>query len=347
MLSKIRPWHHVVVGIVIAIMALLAGVRVIGAGDDALFRPESFDSKQVTIWPDGDDGVRIREVVDIDFGLERAARLPAHHPQRLRCTRVGHAWSPRPTTRWRSSTSVIETRIRVGDPDITYTGRHRYELEYVLPDAGVSSGVLALDVIGNDETFETDRFEVVLTGFDFGTTACDTGSYGSFGGCELTRDDDGRYVTVIEPFEPHDGITVGGRIDGFVDVDLPPAPAPPIPARTGFARSVSHDPGRYRRSDLCVPPGTAGVGATTWSVRVVPPKRRSVICRRPEPVHRARRSRLHPSGHRQGTGPDGDDRVRPAPRARSVAGPGAAARGRSTTRRCSPGSPTWSPTRRS
>ena len=35
MLSKIRPWHHVVVGIVIAVMALLAGVRVIGAGDDA------------------------------------------------------------------------------------------------------------------------------------------------------------------------------------------------------------------------------------------------------------------------------------------------------------------------
>ena len=31
----------------------------------------------------------------------------------------------------------------------------------------------------------TDRFEVVLTGFDFETTACDTGSYGSFGGCEL------------------------------------------------------------------------------------------------------------------------------------------------------------------
>ena len=109
----------------------------------------------------------------------------------------------------------------------------------MLPDAAVSSGVLALDIIGNDETFETDRFEVVLTGFDFGTTACDTGSYGSFGGCELTRDDTGRYVAVIEPLEPHDGITVGGRIDGFTDVDLPPAPAQPRPPRPGSARSVS------------------------------------------------------------------------------------------------------------
>ena len=93
-----------------------------------------------------------------------------------------------------------ETRIRVGDPDISYTGRHRYELEYVLPDARVNTGVLALDVIGDEETLRTDRFEVVLTGFDFGTTACDTGPYGSFGGCELVRGDDGRYITVIEPW---------------------------------------------------------------------------------------------------------------------------------------------------
>ena len=50
-------------------LALLAGFRVIGAGDDAVFRPEHFDAKQVTVWPDGADGVRSREVVDIDFGI--------------------------------------------------------------------------------------------------------------------------------------------------------------------------------------------------------------------------------------------------------------------------------------
>ena len=132
-----------------------------------------------------------------------------------------------------------QTRIRVGDPNITYTGRHRYELEYVLPNAAVSSGVLALDIIGNDETFETDRFEVVLTGFDFGTTACDTGSYGSFGGCELGRDDTGNYVAVIEPLEPNDGITVGGRSTGSPTSTCRRRPHNRPPPGAGSARSVS------------------------------------------------------------------------------------------------------------
>jgi hypothetical protein len=234
MLNRIRPWHHIVVGLVIALMALLAGVRVIGAGDDSLLRGESFDSKQVTIWPDGDDGVRVREIVDIDFGSNER-----HGYQRIIPNDFGAPVAVTVVTEADDTLDVVnlggETRIRVGDPNITYTGRHRYELEYVLPDAGVSSGVLVLDVIGNEETFETDRFEVVLTGFDLGTTSCDTGSYGSFGGCELVRDDTGNYVAVIAPLAPNDGITVGGRIDGLTDVELPPARAQPDGAASGFA----------------------------------------------------------------------------------------------------------------
>ena len=73
MLTKVRVWQHLVVALVIAAITLLAGFRVIGAGDDALIRPEHFDAKQVTVQPAagaaGGDGVRIREVVDVDFGL--------------------------------------------------------------------------------------------------------------------------------------------------------------------------------------------------------------------------------------------------------------------------------------
>ena len=57
----------------------------------------------------------------------------------------------------RSSLDVVvignDKRIRLGDPDVTFTGRHRYVLEYRLPDARMSSGRLDLDVISNDETF--------------------------------------------------------------------------------------------------------------------------------------------------------------------------------------------------
>ena len=33
--------------------------------------PERYDAKQITVAPDDDDGLRIREVVDIDFGTEQ------------------------------------------------------------------------------------------------------------------------------------------------------------------------------------------------------------------------------------------------------------------------------------
>jgi len=237
MLSKVNVWNHLGVAVVIVALTLLAGFRVIGGGDDALIRPERFDAKQVTVWPangQGGDSVRIREVVDIDFGLAERRGYQRIVPNDFGVPTDVSASSPNAD----ATVTVVQvggnTRIRIGDPAITFTGRHRYVLEYTLPDANLSSGVLALDIIGNDETFETRRFEVVLTGFDFDGTACDTGPYGSFGGCELVRDAADNHVVVIEPLAPGDGISVGGTITGFVEPSLPPIPEPVADPSTGF-----------------------------------------------------------------------------------------------------------------
>ncbi len=235
MLRRVAPWRHVLVGITIVVMSLLTGFRVIGGGDDAVFRPEHFDAKQVTVWPDGADGVRIREVVDIDFGVNQRRGYQRIVPNDFGQPTEITASAPTANADVNAIDVGSETRIRVGDPNITFTGQHRYVLEYVLPDARLSTGDLALDIIGTSETFRTDRFEVVLTGFDLTDTSCDTGSYGTFGGCSLTRGDDGRYVAVIEPLEPGDGITVGGTIESLSTPDLPAPPPPPDPAATGFS----------------------------------------------------------------------------------------------------------------
>ena len=63
-LGKIGIWRHVVVGVSIALCAALALLGFVGGGS----RDERFEAKQVTVRPEGDDGVRVREVVDIDFG---------------------------------------------------------------------------------------------------------------------------------------------------------------------------------------------------------------------------------------------------------------------------------------
>ena len=103
--------------------------------------------------PSGTNGLRVREVVDMDFGDQRR-----HGYERLIPTDFG---MPTEVTA-QSDTAPddvdvddmgIEARVRIGDPDVTVTGQHRYVLEYTYPNTTVSTGRIALDVIGTDETF--------------------------------------------------------------------------------------------------------------------------------------------------------------------------------------------------
>jgi hypothetical protein len=234
MLRTVSFWHHLFVGMAIASMAALAGFGVIGAGDESLIRSEHFDAKQVTVWPDGGDGVRVREVVDIDFGLTERRGYQRIIPNDFGMPVDITAESPDANAQLDVVVIGGDTRIRLGDPDITFTGRHRYVLEYRLPDANVSSGRLDLDIIGNAETFETERFEVVLTGFDFGSLECLTGAREAVGGCEFERGEADNFVAVIEPLAPGDGITVSGDIESLTTPTLPTLPDPPGAIPTGF-----------------------------------------------------------------------------------------------------------------
>ncbi|MBI5088779.1 MAG: DUF2207 domain-containing protein, partial [Actinobacteria bacterium] len=132
----------------------------------------------------------------------------------------------------------FETRIRIGRADTTVSGQHRYVLRYTLPEARISTGQLALDVIGTDEALETERFEVVVTGLELRDSLCNVGATGTVGGCNLAPQPDGTYRAVIEPLEPGQGITVGGTVIGVaepIDVPVPPEPARPDDVRVPLA----------------------------------------------------------------------------------------------------------------
>ena len=237
MIRRATPLSHAVVGIAVLGATGLAGFGVIGGQDQALFRPEHFDAKQVTVRPEGADGVRIREVVDIDFGVFERRGYQREIPNDFGSAVDVTAFSPDANDEVSASDFGSDTRIRIGNPNVFFTGQHRYELEYTLPDAELSRGVLALDIIGNDETFTTDRFEVVLAGFELTDLRCDTGDRNNFGGCEFSQNSDGEYVTVIEPLAPGEGITVGGTIATNATADSAGfAAPPPLPDRnpTGF-----------------------------------------------------------------------------------------------------------------
>lgn len=232
MSRTVRFRRHALVGFAIAVMALLAGFGVIGAGDEALIRPQHFDAKQVTVSPDPAGGVRIREVVDIDFGWVARHGYERRIPNDLGVPVDVTAVSPEADDGLGVTVLGDETLIRVGDPDITFTGRHRYVVEYRLPDAVVIGGPLGLDIIFDDEPFETERFEVVLTGFQFDPITCSTGRVGDVGGCSFEADDSGNLTAVFEPLARREGITIVGVVTSLSTpvVAAPADPPPPIPS---------------------------------------------------------------------------------------------------------------------
>ena len=226
MLGKVGTWRHVIAMGAVGGTALLAATGVIGSN-----ATERFDSKVVTVEPVGDDGVRIREVVDEDFGGKSR-----HGYERIVVTDFGNPINivaSSPDANADIDVTSVETgdRIRLGDAGTTYTGQHRYVLTYTLPDARLSTGQLALDIIGdrrNPEEFATTRFEVVVTGLDIVNPTCNAGKAGTSGGCTLARDGD-VYRAVISPLKAGEGITIGGTIRGRIPVVS--EADPPLPKR--------------------------------------------------------------------------------------------------------------------
>ena len=223
-LNPVNRWRHLMVVIAVLVVPVLVAIGLMGRGT----HPERFDSKQIIVTPAG-DGVHIHEVVDIDFGNSKR-----HGYQRIIPNDFGEptdvtASSPDAPDAVTVENEGFETRIRLGDPTTTIGGRHRYFLDYSLPGAHLSGGSLALDIIGDQETLSTLRFEVVLSGFSLVDPACNVGTFGTAGGCTLVHDAS-LYRAVLSPLGAGQGITIGGTIASIGD---PISVAPPVqpPAR--------------------------------------------------------------------------------------------------------------------
>lgn len=225
-LGRIAPWRHLVAGASVAGCTALAGLGLIGGG----IHPERFDAKQVTVRVTPAGGLAVREVVDQDFGSFDRHGYERFIPHDFGVPIDIRASSPDAPDDVDVLDLGDETRIRIGDPDTTIDGQHRYVLTYTYPEPRLDSGELALDIIGPWEELETGRFEVIVDGLRLQDTRCNVGSFGDVGGCALELDpDSGRYRAVIEPLEAHRGITVGGTIGDTFATDEPPLP--PLPDR--------------------------------------------------------------------------------------------------------------------
>lgn len=197
-------WRRLPHLIVTGIFTFLAAIGWFGGGTIE----QRFDAKTIILERTSETALTVSEVVDIDFGTferrgyERTLRTDFGFPEdvvaasetmpdRVTVDRIGR-----------------EARIRIGDPDITGTGRHRYALVYTLPFA-FDGDTLNYSVIDPGEEFETGRFTIVLDGFRLEDSVCSVGSYGSVGGCEFVEVD-GRQTVTFEPLAAGDGINISG-----------------------------------------------------------------------------------------------------------------------------------------
>jgi hypothetical protein len=179
--------------------------------------------------------------------------------------------------------------IRVGDPNTTISGRHRYNLEFDLP--GVErDGTLDWEAVGTEWPVSVERAEVhVVTPYVLADARCFTGGFGSDAGCDITEVEPGHLVAVVEDLDASEGVSIEGRADTSQSVS-PSAPAPPT---EGIG-----DPGTG-----LLPPGAlavAGLAVAAVPVMLV--------------VRRAGRERVGAGGAADaafaGTGPPGPGEVR-------------------------------------
>jgi hypothetical protein len=125
------------------------------------------------------------------------------------------------------------SRLKIGDPNTTITGRHRYRISYALPRRELLPGAdetLRWDAVGTAWEVPIDRAEIHLVApWQLSTGTCSTGQTGATGGCTLRQVEPGHLVAVVEDLDAGDGVTITAS-QGEAIAAAPALPAPPVSA---------------------------------------------------------------------------------------------------------------------
>lgn len=227
-MPRVKIWSHLVVALSILVVGVLAITGVIGTNA----QDEKIEQIQVVVTAEGDSGVRITEVIDQDFGTE-----DKHGPQLVVPNDLGQvsdvtaSSDDAPHNVYLDDTYLngqSATQIRVGDPDITVSGQHRYTISYVLPSARFASPTFALDVIGADSEIPIEDVTVVFDGINLEDPTCTVGSAGSDDPCAFEKGAPLRLA--YDRLDAKEGITVSGDVTEWQASDGGIAP-PPLPER--------------------------------------------------------------------------------------------------------------------
>ena len=138
--NRRRKWD--VLWMVLIVVALAVGALIAAAVADT----ERISGYWTAATIDPSGSARIVEVIDYDFGLETRRGIFRDVPGLAPDAQVTVTATDAPDDTLLQDLGG-STRIRIGNPDITITGRHRYTIEYGL-DTVVSGDQVAWDAVG-------------------------------------------------------------------------------------------------------------------------------------------------------------------------------------------------------
>ncbi len=176
-----------------------------------------------------DGSARVDEVIDYDFG----AGSERHGIIRIV---PGLSYPSDVSVSSPDAPAQVERtngRLRIGDPNVTISGAHRYLIGYDI-DTLVVGDELAWNAVGDEWEVAVEHVEAhVLSERSLSDVSCDKGSFGDVGGCEAVEVEPGHLVVRTGRVSSGEAVTVRARL-GEPLSSLASAPSvPPAAGDTG------------------------------------------------------------------------------------------------------------------
>lgn len=220
--------RHAFVAVVIVVLGGLTAFGCVGPAV-GVERIHSFD---ITALIREDRTVAIREVIDYDFGPESRRGIVRLIPNLGGTPQDITVSSPTAPDQFTTRQIGNDTEIRIGDPDQTNTGRHRYVVEYVLPDT-IRSDAFDLDAIGATSEVPLTHGRVTVLGATLSNARCFVGQPQSQETCDI-EERDGGYHVAEDDLSDHAGISIEADVAATRAATFPELP--PFEGRDQGAR---------------------------------------------------------------------------------------------------------------
>ena len=217
-LGRMRIRSHRRIDVVLLALAVPLLVGAVAAISVAATDTERITSMWAAAMVDSDGNAGVTEVTDYDFGTQHRHGIIRDIPGLF----SGAPVEVRSTTA-PDDVMISGSRIRIGDPSRTVTGRHRYTITYGL-DRVAPRGRLAWDAVGTEWHVGISNVEIhVVAPFALDEVTCRQGPLGATTECSIAQPEPGHLIAEVDALQAGEGVTLYASAG-------PPLHAPPLPA---------------------------------------------------------------------------------------------------------------------